>query len=394
MNNYLEDYYLILIENNASPNTLDSYKRYLDDYVKFLSKKGVKSVTKISPVDIKKYISYVNKRGLAPSSISIIISAIRSFHKHLVLSSIIDENPALHIHSPKVQKKLPEIIEREEISLMISSMKKSSKFYERDKAIIEMLYACGLRVSELCDLSVSNLFIDDELLRVLGKGSKERLLPLMGRAKQYLLEYLDSKSKNTIVKKSDSVFISNNGNKLTRMMVFNILEKHFIESKLKDKKIINSVMRVINFNKSDGIRDLGISEILLHYPHLFLFDIYKLKVNTLPKNWIKLEYLRKYMYDVRPKFILKQDVDYVFLNIKGKHLKYIELIKIFRNYVGRKISPHLLRHSFATDLLKNDADLRFVQDLLGHSDISSTQIYTHLDKRHLKKIYQNHHPRS
>ena len=91
--------------------------------------------------------------------------------------------------NPKVQKKLPEIIEREEISLMISSMKKSSKFYERDKAIIEMLYACGLRVSELCDLSVSNLFIDDELLRVLGKGSKERLLPLMGRAKQYLLEY-------------------------------------------------------------------------------------------------------------------------------------------------------------------------------------------------------------
>ena len=394
MNNYLEDYYLILIENNASPNTLDSYKRYLDDYVKFLSKKGVQSVTKISPVDIKKYISYLNKRGLAPSSISIIISAIRSFHKHLVLSSIIDENPALHIHSPKVQKKLPEIIEREEISLMISSMKKSSKFYERDKAIIEMLYACGLRVSELCDLSVSNLFIDDELLRVLGKGSKERLLPLMGRAKQYLLEYLDSKSKNTTVKKSDSVFISNNGNKLTRMMVFNILEKHFIESKLKDKKIINSVMRVINFNKSDGIRDLGISEILLHYPHLFLFDIYKLKVNTLPKNWIKLEYLRKYMYEVRPKFILKQDVDYVFLNIKGKHLKYIELIKIFRSYVGRKISPHLLRHSFATDLLKNDADLRFVQDLLGHSDISSTQIYTHLDKRHLKKIYQNHHPRS
>ena len=394
MNNYLEDYYLILIENNASPNTLDSYKRYLDDYVKFLSKKGVQSVTKISPVDIKKYISYLNKRGLAPSSISIIISAIRSFHKHLVLSSIIDENPALHIHSPKVQKKLPEIIEREEISLMISSMKKSSKFYERDKAIIEMLYACGLRVSELCDLSVSNLFIDDELLRVLGKGSKERLLPLMGRAKQYLLEYLDSKSKNTTVKKSDSVFISNNGNKLTRMMVFNILEKHFIESKLKDKKIINSVMRVINFNKNDGTRDLGISEILLHYPHLFLFDIYKLKVNTLPKNWIKLEYLRKYMYEVRPKFILKQDVDYVFLNIKGKHLKYIELIKIFRSYVGRKISPHLLRHSFATDLLKNDADLRFVQDLLGHSDISSTQIYTHLDKRHLKKIYQNHHPRS
>ena len=182
----------------------------------------------------------------------------------------------------------------EEISAIINAVVDSSQFRRRDKAIIEMLYSCGLRVSELCDLSLNNLYLDDDIIRIMGKGSKERLLPIGVRAKQFLNQYLShSRPGFQKDKGSSSVFLSRNGNPLTRAMINNILNK-----------------------------------------------------------WVQTAGITK------------------------------------------PVSPHTLRHSFATHLLEGGADLRFVQALLGHSDISTTQIYTHLDKHHLKEVYQTHHPRS
>ena len=394
MTKYLEDYLLVLIENNASPNTLSAYKKHLNDYIAFLISRNFESLEKVKVNDIKKYISKLHKKNLAPSSISIIISSIRSFHKHLIQQSILCENPSLHISSPKIQKKLPVTIEKDEIVAMIISMQKASKFYLRDKAIIEMLYSCGLRVTELCELNNSNIFIDDELLRVMGKGSKERLLPLMGAAKRYLIEYLDNKQNISNQKKTDYVFTSNSGLKLTRMMIYNILEKHFIESKLKNKKVLKSITLPNNLDTWENIQTRAIIELLEKCPHLFLKDICRLRLDFLSQTQVKLFHSNKYVQKIRPQIISKRKINFIFLNEKGDPLYYTSLVKSFRDLIGAKISPHMLRHSFATDLLKNNADLRFVQALLGHSDISSTQIYTHLDKRHLKKIYQEHHPRS
>ena len=394
MTKYLEDYLLVLIENNASPNTLSAYKKHLNDYIAFLISRNFESLEKVKVNDIKKYISKLHKKNLAPSSISIIISSIRSFHKHLIQQSILCENPSLHISSPKIQKKLPVTIEKDEIVAMIISMQKASKFYLRDKAIIEMLYSCGLRVTELCELNNSNIFIDDELLRVMGKGSKERLLPLMGAAKRYLIEYLDNKQNISNQKKTDYVFTSNSGLKLTRMMIYNILEKHFIESKLKNKKVLKSITLPNNLDTWENIQTRAIIELLEKCPHLFLKDICRLRLDFLSQTQVELFHSNKYVQKIRPQIISKRKNNFIFLNEKGDPLYYTSLVKSFRDLIGAKISPHMLRHSFATDLLKNDADLRFVQALLGHSDISSTQIYTHLDKRHLKKIYQEHHPRS
>ncbi len=394
MTKYLEDYLLVLIENNASPNTLSAYKKHLNDYIAFLISRNFESLEKVKVNDIKKYISKLHKKNLAPSSISIIISSIRSFHKHLIQQSILCEDPSLHISSPKIQKKLPVTIEKDEIVAMIISMQKASKFYLRDKAIIEMLYSCGLRVTELCELNNSNIFIDDELLRVMGKGSKERLLPLMGAAKRYLVEYLDNKQNISNQKKTDYVFTSNSGLKLTRMMIYNILEKHFIESKLKNKKVLKSITLPNNLDTWENIQTRAIIELLEKCPHLFLKDICRLRLDFLSQTQVKLFHSNKYVQKIRPQILSKRKNNFIFLNEKGDPLYYTSLIKNFRDLIGAKISPHMLRHSFATDLLKNDADLRFVQALLGHSDISSTQIYTHLDKRYLKKIYQEHHPRS
>ena len=177
---------------------------------------------------------------------------------------------------------------------IINVVDETSPFARRDKAIIEMLYSCGLRVSELCDLTLNHLFLDDDMIRIMGKGLKERLLTIGDRAKKYIDEYIiHSRPRMQKGKGSSTVFLSRNGNKLTRAMINNILRK-----------------------------------------------------------WSKLAGITK------------------------------------------PVSPHTLRHSFATHLLEGGADLRFVQALLGHSDISTTQIYTHLDKEHLKEVYQTHHPRS
>ena len=285
---------MIRVERNVSNHTMDAYKRDINQYLMYLGDLDIKNLSDVKSTHIRDYIRVLSDGGMAPASISRIISSIRTYYRFLSSENILDENPVLLINNPKLPKKLPDVLSEKEISLIINAIQESSQFYQRDKAIIELLYSCGIRVTELCNLEMSNLFIDEDLIRVMGKGNKERLLPLGVRSKKYLDDYIKH-SRNSHIKKSGSsfVFVSRNGNQLTRAMINIILNK-----------------------------------------------------------WTQVSGLKK------------------------------------------SVSPHKLRHSFATHLLEGGADLRFVQALLGHSDISTTQIYTHIDKHYLKEVYKIHHPRS
>ena len=295
MDTHFQDYLTMLrVERNLSPRTLEAYQRDLKHYLSFIVDKDIISLSNISQMHIREYIRSLNEKGLAASSIARIFSSIRSYHKFLSAENFVNKNPTLILTSPKAPKKLPHVLMEEEISAIINAVVETFQYAKRDKAIIEMLYSCGLRVSELCALSLNNLYLNDDMIRIMGKGSKERLLPMGGRAKNFLNDYLiHCRPGIQKDKGSSSVFLSRNGNPLTRAMINNILRK-----------------------------------------------------------WSQ---------------------------VAG---------------ISKSVSPHTLRHSFATHLLEGGADLRFVQALLGHSDISTTQIYTHLDKHHLKEVYQTHHPRS
>ena len=295
METHFHDFLTMLrVERNVSNHTMDAYKRDINQYLMYLGDLDIKNLSDVKSTHIRDYIRVLSDGGMAPASISRIISSIRTYYRFLSSENILDENPVLLINNPKLPKKLPDVLSEKEISLIINAIRESSQFYQRDKAIIELLYSCGIRVTELCNLEMSNLFIDQDLIRVMGKGNKERLLPLGVRSKKYLDDYIKH-SRNSHIKKSGSsfVFVSRNGNQLTRAMINIILNK-----------------------------------------------------------WTQVSGLKK------------------------------------------SVSPHKLRHSFATHLLEGGADLRFVQALLGHSDISTTQIYTHIDKHHLKEVYKIHHPRS
>ena len=295
METHFHDFLTMLrVERNVSNHTMDAYKRDINQYLMYLDDIDIKNLSDVKSTHIRDYIRVLSDGGMAPASISRIISSIRTYYRFLSSENILDENPVLLINNPKLPKKLPDVLSEKEISLIINAIQESSQFYQRDKAIIELLYSCGIRVTELCNLEMSNLFIDEDLIRVMGKGNKERLLPLGVRSKKYLGDYIKH-SRNRHIKKSGSsfVFVSRNGNQLTRAMINIILNK-----------------------------------------------------------WTQISGLKK------------------------------------------SVSPHKLRHSFATHLLEGGADLRFVQALLGHSDISTTQIYTHIDKHYLKEVYKIHHPRS
>ena len=386
---------MLRTELNVTPNTYDAYHRDLNDYLFFLKNKNINELNKITSKHIREYIKKMNSCGMAATSISRAISSIRSYHKFLSKEKIVKENPALLIEKPKVSKKLPNVLTNEEVTFIIESIDESLQYSLRDKSIIQLLYSCGLRVTELCNLDIQNISLDDEIIKVMGKGSKERILPLMGRAKIFLNDYLNNFRSNYIkITKSSSVFISSNGRKLTRMMINNILDTHYVEAQIKIEKRLSQLMRTAKEN--NYIRDTAIFE-LIKKNHINLRQIYKLNLDDLNFDLTIFPNLNHYLTNIRPKLLINQNVRRVFVNttpkFKGKPLKYLQLIKSLKMYF-KQISPHILRHSFATELLKNDTDIRFVQHLLGHSNISTTQIYTHINKMQLQKIYNNFHPRS
>ncbi len=295
MEKFLSNYLKVLkIERNFSKNTISAYQSDLSKYLMFLKRKNIVSLDDISHNIVSDYLRYLNSKGFAPSTISRYFSAIKTFHRFLSAENLTNSNPTLALSAPKIPKKLPDVLSVTEIDKLIHCIDKTTFLGIRNRAIIEILYSCGLRVTELCNIKIGDLFLDDDLLKVMGKGFKERLVPIGGNAKDYLKSYLSNYRYNYKAKiKDNEIFLSKNGKKLTRA-----------------------------------------------------------RINQILKACCK-----------------QADIE-------------------------KNISPHTLRHSFATHLLEGGADLRYVQLLLGHSDISTTEIYTHLDKITIREIYNDHHPRN
>ena len=274
------------------PNTLESYQRDLKKFILFLDNNKIKSYCELSKEEVLDFLQSLYK-SQSESSISRILSTLRSFYKFLMIEGVCKKNFWAQINNPLRLRKIPEILKIEEVEKFLESIPVSRRLEIRDRAMFEILYSCGLRVSEIVNLKMQNIDFEEELLRFKGKGNKERIVPIGKKSIRFLEKYLKH-SRSEIKKeyRTDYVFINRSGKKMTRQGFWKILKK------------------------------------------------YAARVG-----------LKKNLY------------------------------------------PHIFRHSFATHMLQRGADLRIVQELLGHSDISTTEIYTTLDKEYIKEIYFKYHPR-
>ncbi|GGP10367.1 site-specific tyrosine recombinase XerD [Oceanobacillus neutriphilus] len=291
----LEDFYHFLrVERGLSDNTMTSYQRDLASYEKQLTKIGYNEWNDISRNDIMRFLYELKDSGKSTATISRHISSIRSFHQFLIRERIADTDPSLHIETPKKERKLPDTLSQEEVEKLLS-IETTTPLSLRNKAMLELLYATGLRVSEMIGLKLEDLHLTMGFVQCMGKGSKERIVPLGDTAKNVLEEYMQTARKELVKKnkQENALFVNQHGRPLSRQGFWKILKGLAMEA--------------------------------------------------------------------------------------GIH---------------KTITPHTLRHSFATHLLENGADLRIVQEMLGHADISTTQIYTHVTKARLKDIYQTYHPRA
>ena len=284
------------LERSLSANSIASYLQDLTKLEEFFKTEAEpKSVQQISPDDMKLFLVWVNQNGMSPSSQARMLSGIKAFFRYLMLEDLISEDPSALIQSPKLSRKLPDTLSLIEINSLIEAIDLSKPEGMRNKAMLEILYGCGLRVSELVGLKISNLFLELDMVKILGKGNKERLVPIGGEAIKYL------------------------------------------------------------------------------------------------KMW--LQELRVHL-DIKP-----DNADYVFLNRRGAPLSRVMVFIIIKDLAAKiglkkKISPHTFRHSFATHLIEGGADLRAVQEMLGHESITTTEIYTHLDRDYLRSTILQYHPRS
>lgn len=284
------------LERSVSANTISAYLRDVALFQQFNQHElNNKSITQIDFNDLKEFVRYIHLQELSAASQARILSGIKTFFNYLVLENVRTENPSILLESPKLRRKLPDTLSIHEINRLIEAIDLSKSEGMRNKAILELLYGCGLRVSELVDLKISNLFLDIDLLKILGKGNKERLVPIGAEASKFLKIWLQEVRVHVKIKpgKEDWVFLNNRGSSLSRVMVF---------------LIIKNLAEKIGLQKS--------------------------------------------------------------------------------------ISPHTFRHSFATHLIEGGADLRAVQEMLGHESITTTEIYTHLDRDYLKSTILQFHPRS
>ena len=293
---YIESFrHYLVLERSLAAHSIEAYLNDISKLADFdrmnLASKGP---LKITQKDLRSFLSFLKELGLGARSQARLVSAVKGFYKFLLLENEIKENPASDIEAPRIGRKLPDTLSFEEITDLISSIDVSDPLGMRNKAIIETLYSCGLRVSELVDLQISKLNFDEEYIRVIGKGNKERLVPIGPDAIKFISIYLTEIRRTMTIKKGseDIVFLNRRGNKLTRVMIFTIIK---------------------NLAKQAGI--------------------------------------------------------------------------------NKVISPHTFRHSFATHLVEGGADLRVVQDLLGHASITTTEVYTHLDTDYLRSAIYDFHPR-
>jgi len=281
------------LEKSLSENSVDAYLRDMDKLTLYLSENNLPSSP--AALDLKtleSFIQYIAEQGLAATSQARVISGIKGFYKYLLSENVVDADPTTLLELPKLKRSLPDVLSFDEIEKLIAQIDLSQPDGHRNKAILETLYSCGLRVSEAVNLKISCLYFDDGFIRVIGKGDKERLVPIGDEAVKYIGIYMEERKKNKIAKGfEDIVFLNRFGKSLSRVMVFLII-----------------------------------------------------------KNLAQQAQITKH------------------------------------------ISPHTFRHSFATHLIEGGANLRAVQQMLGHESITTTEIYTHLDRHFLRSTLQKYHP--
>lgn len=287
----------LTIERGASPHTVDAYGRDLAAYIAVLAAKGIHSPDAVRGEDVVAFVTALRESGLAPSSIERKLAAVKSFHKFLVREGVTENHPTSRIPLPKVPDRLPDVIGIDDAERLLSQPFATTPAGYRDRAILETLYGCGIRVSELTGLDLTEIDLEEGFIRVFGKGGKERDVPVGGAAARAIAEYL-----------------------------------------------------------------------------------------TLGRPYLKAK-----------KRTRRADPAAVFVNTYGGRLTRQAVFRLVRRYgarAGIDLHPHTLRHSYATHMLEGGADLRVLQEILGHSDIATTQIYTHVDRHHIREEYLSTHPRA
>lgn len=283
------------LEKSLSPNSVEAYAHDIEKLIQFLEfKKLDLSATEIRTEHLREFLKWINELGMSATSQSRIISGLHAFYNFLILENVTNTDPTELLDRPKTARLLPDTLNQDEVELLLNSIDRSTKEGERNRAMLEVLYGCGLRVSELVNLKISDLFLQEGYLRVIGKGNKERLVPVGGMAVQHINLYREQVRVHMPVKKGeeDILFLNRFGKRISRISIFNIIK--------------------------DLARTAGIRKV---------------------------------------------------------------------------ISPHTFRHSFATHLIEGGADLRAVQEMLGHESITTTEIYTHIDRSFLKQQVLQFHPR-
>lgn len=285
--------YFMEVERGTSPNTIESYKRDIDKFLGYIEKQK-KNLSDVDRNVIVNFMLDLKDKGLSSSSISRNLAALKTFWKFLVSERIVDENVASIVETPKKWKHIPDVLSKDEVEKLLDSPEKRGWQGTRDRAILEVMYATGMRVSEISDLTRPNMNIEAGFVRCYGKGNKERIVPLGSMASKAVTNYLEKSRVRMASKTPDArLFLSKLGKGLSRQSIWKMIKKYALKCGIK------------------------------------------------------------------------------------KH-----------------ITPHTLRHSFATHMLEGGAELRGVQEMLGHADISTTQIYTHVDKERLKKVHEKFHPRA
>ncbi len=282
------------LERSLSDNSVEAYIRDVDKFTQFLQFTGSpKTPEQVELKTLQEFLQWITELGMNASSQARIISGLRSFYKYCLLEQIVKTDPTVLMEAPRLKRALPDVLTFEEIENIIAQIDLSKPEGGRNKAILETMYSCGLRVSELVNLKISNLYLDVGFIRVIGKGDKERLVPIGSSAVKYIGIYRTTIRTHMPVKpgNEDILFLNRRGTKLSRVMIF-----------------------------------------------LLLKDLVRLAA------------------------------------------------------INKNISPHTFRHSFATHLVEGGADLRAVQEMLGHESITTTEIYTHLDREYLRSTLQQHHP--
>ncbi|MDE3839473.1 site-specific tyrosine recombinase XerD [Bacillus methanolicus] len=297
MEDRLKDFmHFLIVEKGLAKNTIVSYERDLKSYLKYL--KNIETITDLNHVQrthIVHFLKYLKDQGKSSKTLARHVASVRAFHQFLLREKAADHDPTVHIESPQLERKLPKVLSLEEVETLLNAPRLDNHYGLRDKAMLELLYATGIRVSELIGLNVGDIHLTMGFVRCIGKGNKERIIPLGRTAANAIESYLNNGRRKFMTKKSteEALFLNHHGKRLTRQGFWKIL-----------KRLTN---------------EAGIE---------------------------------------------------------------------------KELTPHTLRHSFATHLLENGADLRAVQEMLGHADISTTQIYTHVTKTRLKDVYSQFHPRA